>query len=320
MTDREIIQLLMDTGHLCHPFGKYVGEVPKEYASETPLSDPRFERALASYQDFMSECLDPLCITHHGRSARADGISGPATRELLELPRCGCPDYGEEVHAADVSAAVGTGSWKRCHDVGDFHAANAYIDDKYMPAFLKSVWDEVWERSAAAYAEIGLRWTRVENKSEANTIVSFERGRKSWIGLAIVGQNESCTSRIWAQFLASYNPSDTVAMWTELVLHELGHNASLQHSRGGIMNPSIMRGLAPTWKGDPSESILKRYYGGEPITPPAPDPPVPPTPPSPGPKDFPLGIVGNIITVKHPDGTVTEGDISFRAVHVPVPE
>ncbi len=281
MTDQEIIQLLFDTGHLNHPFGERSGLAAPKAAVEGPLNHPRIERALASYQDFMAECLDPLCIKHHGRSLRDKGIIGPATRELLELPRCGCPDYGEEVRPANVQAAIGSGSWARCHGVGEFHAAKAFIDDRYMPSFLKPVWDEVWDKSAAAYAEIGLLWTRTEDRGEANTIIEFERGRKGWIGLAIVGQNESCSSTIWAHFLASYNPSETVAMWTELVLHELGHNASLQHSRGGIMNPSIMRGLDPTWVGDPSESILRRLYGGKPVgvpEPPTPEPPVPPTP------------------------------------------
>lgn len=270
MRDQEIIQLLSDTGHLHFPFGERK-EVPLN-ALHLPLTHPAIERGMTSYQDFMIECLDPLCLKHHSRPARANGVGGPATDELMELPRCGCCDYGE-----NVAAAIGTGSWAGCHDVGDFHAAKAFIDDRYMPSFLKPVWDEVWGKSAAAYAEIGLRWILTEDRDEANTIVEFERGRKGWIGLAIVGQNESCSSTIWAHFLASYDPSNTVAMWTELVMHELGHNASLQHSRGGIMNPSIMRGLAATWKGDPSEPVLKRLYGGKPVGgSPPPSPPLPP--------------------------------------------
>ena len=47
------------------------------------------------------------------------------------------------------------------------------------------------------------------------------------------------------------------------------------------MNPSIISGeFGPTeWRGDPSEPILTRYYGGEPID--QPDPPDPPDPPNP---------------------------------------
>lgn len=308
MTDEQIIQLLFDTGHLQFPFGERQAIQANSDALALPLTNPFIERAMASYHDFMSECLDPLCIKHHGRPARANGVYGPATAELVKLPRCGHPDYGEEIHPHDVQAAIGSGSWAGCHGVGDFHAAKAFIDDKYMPSFLKPVWDEVWDKSAAAYAEIGLRWTRTEDREEANTIVSFERGRKSYIGLAIVGQNESCGSTIWAKFLASYNPSETVAMWTELVLHELGHNSSLQHTRGGIMNPSIMRGLAPTWIGDPSESILRRLYGGKPVGVPVPEPPTPPTPPIPPGTDLlpPEGII-----VQMPDGGQWEMDGEF---------
>ncbi len=258
MINQETIKLLLRTGHLCFPFGERQ-EVPKE-TLDLPLTHSVIERALASYQDFMIECLDPLCLTHHGRPARANGVSGPATVDLLNLPRCGCCDYGEE-----VQAAIGTGSWKGCHDVGDFHAATVYVHEEQIPTFLQPVFEKVWDRCAAAYAEIGLKWIRTKDSDAANTDFSFVSRSNGWIGLAIVGQGESCSSEIWCKFLATYNPDDTVGYWTELVMHELGHNASLQHSRGGIMNPSIMRGLPASWIGDPSESILKRLYGGVPI-------------------------------------------------------
>jgi hypothetical protein len=65
-----------------------------------------------------------------------------------------------------------------------------------------------------------------------------------------------------------------------LIKHELGHNSGLGHSRGGVMNPSIINGLPVSWKNDPSESQLRKWYGGEPVpggNPLPPDTPQPPT-------------------------------------------
>lgn len=271
-TDQEIVSLLKETGHIDRPFGQQcdVGN----FSCNHSLTHGVVQRALASYQDFLISNLEPLCLCEHGRSAQCDGIIGPATRKLFELPRCGCHDYGES-----VQAAMGTGSWKACHNIGDFHAATVKVHKKGMPSFLESVFERIWDSAAASYEAIGLRFIRVDSAEDANIEFSFVSRSSGWIGLAVVGNHETCDSTfLWCRYLAKYEPSDIIGSWTELVMHELGHNAGLQHTRGGIMNPSIITGLKPTWKGDPSESILNRYYGGEPVDGIIP----PPTPPEAG--------------------------------------
>lgn len=258
MTNREIIELLERTGHLEYPFGEK-RELPGTSFADFGLDDSVLEKAIASYQDFMVQNLDPLVLHHHSRPFRASTGIGPATRQLMEQPRCGCPDYGPE-----VQPAVGTGSWKRCHDIGDFHAATVKVHESGMPSFLKPKFDEVWARNVAAYDDLGLHWIRTE-KSSANIDFSFVSRSNGWIGLAIVGRGQSCGSQIWCRYLSRYQPSNVVREWATLVMHELGHNAGLQHTRGGVMNPGIINGLPASWKNDPAESILKRYYGGEPI-------------------------------------------------------
>lgn len=257
MKDSAIIDLLKRTGHLEYPFGK--AQFIQDASEKLSLTDRPIERAIASYQDFMSQHLDTLCMEHHGRPLRDIGEFGPATQQLMEQPRCGCCDYGD-----DVQPAVGKGSWKRCHDIGEFHAATVRVDKSGMPSFLKSDFETVWERCAAAYAELGLRWIRTDD-TDANITFSFVSRSSGWIGLAVVGRTQSCGSEIWCKYLAKYHPGNVVREWTTLVMHELGHNAGLQHTRGGVMSPSIINGLAASWKGDPSESVLNRYYGGEPI-------------------------------------------------------
>lgn len=252
MIDQKIIKLLTDTGHMHYPFGK-----PSGVTMSPPLVGD-VATAIASYQDFASPTLDALCMKHHGKPLCCDGEPGPATHELWATPRCGCKDYGP-----DVQAATGSGNWKGCHGIGDFHAAKVFIDKSDMPPFLEADLVKIWDNVVAAYDAIGLRWYQTLDRSEANTVISWERGR-GWIGLAIVGQDQSCSSEIWARFDTGYNPAKTVRMWSGLFMHELGHNAGLGHTRGGIMNSYLLDGPA-SWEDDPALPTLIRKYGGKPV-------------------------------------------------------
>jgi hypothetical protein len=265
MNDPEkILEFLRMTGHLQYPFGEEQNAPTGPFHLAIHAAETL--KAVASFQAFEAAMMDRLSMKFHGRPAKFDGDIGPATQEAMDAPRCGGPDYGPS-----VQAATGSGSWKSCHNIGNFHAAKVFVHEEQLPSFLKPVWGDVWSRCQAAYMDIGHKWILTEDESQANTTISFVPRSNGWIGLAIVGEQESCTSQIWARFLSTYQPSNIVNEWTTLIMHELGHNAGLQHSRGGVMNPSIVQGLAPTWRGDPSEPILVDYYGGEPIeTPPQP--------------------------------------------------
>lgn len=266
MNDPEkIYNFLKWTGHLQYPDGQEQNLITGPF--NQAIKSAEGKKAVASFQKFEADLVNRLCMKIHGRPAQFDGDIGPATEKAFDVERCGHPDYGPE-----VQAAVGSGSWKRCHGVGEFHAAKVFVNTDQIPSFLKPYWDEVMKRCISAYMDIGLKWILTENENEANTTISFVQRSTGYIGLAIVGQQETCSSQIWARFLATYKPSNVLNEWVTLVRHELGHNAGLQHSSGGCMNPSIVSGLAPTWRGDPSESILVRYYGGVPVE----KPPLPP--------------------------------------------
>ncbi len=262
MTDREIIDLLERTGHLEWPFGKHqrIPEEVRDLDVQRPLRHPAIAAAIGSYQDFLCECLDPLCLKHHSRPARRDHQIGPATIELMGLPRCGCHDYGP-----DVAAMTGSGSWKGCHDVGDYHAATIYVDIDTLPDFLEPHWETIVKRVVAAFEDVGLRFTFTLDRDLANIVMSFVKRSNGWIGLAIVGSGQSCGSQIWCRFLSTYQPRDILGNWVILLLHELMHNCGGRHTRGGIMKPVLTPGLAASWRGDPSEPILRRMFGGVPI-------------------------------------------------------
>lgn len=260
----QIIGFLKRTGHWQFPNGKEQ-EVP-DGPFNLAIKTAEATKAIASFQSFEAELMDKLCMKIHGRPAQFDGEMGPATQLAMDAPRCGHADYGP-----NIQAAVGDGSWAKCHNIGDFHAATIYVHEDQIPSFVSPLFTEIWQRVVNSYSNIGLQYIKSDS-TDANIDMSFVSRSNGWIGLAIVGQGESCESNIWCRFLATYEPNNVLNEWTTLLMHELGHNAGLQHSRGGVMNPSIVQGLAPTWAGDPSEQILKNYYGGEPVN----KPPIPP--------------------------------------------
>lgn len=258
---------------------------PKELAGRT-FNDPVVKQALQSYQQSMAIAGDRLAFEHHGRRMIHDGEIGPATRELITIDRCAVPDF-----AMDAEPAQGSGNWKGCHGVGNFHAVKVLVKRQNMPQATAQQWEEIKRRSTRAYAAVGLLVLWTENASDDwNTELTFVTSSSGWIGLAIVGQGRNCSpqSRIWLRLLASFMSRASLADNTSLTIHELGHNVGLGHSSGGVMNPSIVRNLDNDWLGDPSESILRRLYGGEPVPipddggpKPPPDGPDPPDPPPP---------------------------------------
>ncbi len=262
MTNRDIIRLLWDTGHFRNPAVPETWNVQAEDLKSLRLGDAVVKAAAQSYQRFLAGALEPLAAKHHGRMPLMDGEVGPATAELFQLERCGCPDY-----AAAVEEATGSGSWPAgCSPkFSHYHAISVSVSEQGMPAFLQPVFATVWANTDAAYAEIGLKLIREDGNRGANIQIGFERLSGSTIGLAIVGRGQTCRTSIWAKFNPGYQPANVVREWTSLVKHELGHNMGLSHSQGGVMNPSIVTGLPVSWRGDPSEPILARWFGGKPV-------------------------------------------------------
>jgi hypothetical protein len=262
MTERQIIQLLWDLGHFRNPAHPETQNVAPGNLDGLRFGDAVVKAAARSYQEFMAVALEPLSALHHGRMPVYDGEIGPATRELFTIERCGCPDF-----AAAVDAATGSGSWPTgCQQqYAAHHAITVNVKPAGIPVFLRPVWETVWANVESAYAEIGLQLIRADGNVAANIQISFEPLSGSTIGLAIVGQGQRCGTSIWAKFDPGYQPSNIVREWTSLVKHELGHNMGLSHSQGGVMNPSIVPGLPVSWIGDPSASILTRWFGGQPV-------------------------------------------------------
>ena len=271
MDDREIIQWLWHYGYF------YLTEVDKDDLDGLRLTDQIVIDAIAKAQAFVGQDLDVHTAEIYGRRSDPDGVLGPATIAYFQTPRCAYPDFGPE-----VQRATGGGSWPAgCHESWPSnHAVGIRVDRQRMPSRLQPIFDDVIARVTRAYADIGM--VLIWGESKVNIDFAFEPLRGATIGLAIVPSGARCNTHIWCKYDPSYQPSDLANQWCRLIAHELGHNMGMGHSRGGIMNPSIVSGVFTdtAWRGDPSYPLLRRYFGGDPVTPkPKPDEPDEPSPP-----------------------------------------
>lgn len=301
MTDAEVIQRLFDTGHFYSPGALAYGKVKAEDLDRLTLTDPVVFEAARSYQDFMRLDLEPFVYRFHKRMLAADGIVGPATREQMQMPRCAVPDYPDPDHA------IGDGSWPQpCQKGG----VKVHFDTSSMPSALSTRWDKIKSDVLAIYADVGLRLVEVSSKSDANITMWWTWLAGSTIGIAQFN-SESCGDVVTCRLDTGYT-----GYVASLLAHEIGHNCNLQHrSQGGIMHPSIRPDPSPfTWRNDPSFQDLKRYFGGEPLDPPAPPPPPPgPTPAPP--------LDGTIFAEPFSGGIAIRGEVTHgkhRYIAVPV--
>lgn len=230
-----------------------------------------------------------LTFKHHGRGPEYDGQYGAAVQEMLDMPRCQVPDHALPDHVQGqvdaelwattermvTARAVGDGNWAGCHQVGEFHSAIVKVDRSGMGAHLAPVFVDVLKDVQREYAKLGMLFRFVEGTTDMftgrpltgrpNIDFTFVSRSQGWIGLAVVGTNEGCQSRIWCKYLSTYKPQNVKREWTTLILHELGHNCGRGHTRGGIMNPSLVNGLGRWRDDDPSYEWLKTQFGGVPV-------------------------------------------------------
>lgn len=268
LSEQDIIHRLDKFGHLRHPFGQDQS-VPIADVNKLNVNSPEVRTAVESYQAFHAVPLEQIIARNNPQlsspAARITGDIDEDTAELLSTSRCHTPDYDPT-----VARAVGTGNWKRCHGVGEFHCATIKIVGS-VPAHIAPFFEDMLENEVVArYRQMGLYFKRDQKLPDAqvNILISFvdPPSNDRWIGLAIVGNGLNCSSRIWAKFDRGYKPANVRREWSTLITHELGHNCGLGHTNGGVMNPYIIAGLPKVWtEADPSYRTLVQRYGGKPI-------------------------------------------------------
>jgi len=302
MTDQELIQFLWRHGHFWDPARAEASSVFQADLPKLTLADKSVKEAVASFQAFDANLM-PLSMAHHRRAPIADGDVGPATRQLADVPRCSMPDHAPppgarfyyddprmqsavesmqqwaEAQRRAGEASSGTGSWPARGCDPQFtttHSIRVVIDTSDCPSVVRNYLDEALAACSAAYADIGLSVRYGLDGGEAEIVKRFEPLSGSVIGWNEFPQPNTCNQQINGRLDTNFRPE--MPLWANLECHETGHGVGLEHTRGGIMNPSILLVWPLTWRGDPSYATLRRYFGGEPIQPVAPPPPPPPGP------------------------------------------
>ncbi len=312
------IRVAWETGHFWSPENSDGRNIKQEDLKLLKPDDPVVVAAMISMSRMEAGRYTKHVLDQHGRTPHFDGVIGPAMVSMImeHNARCPIPDYVpppgtsflygdpdlqavvERMQLQATQPAFGTGNWKGCHQVGNFHCATVGVNTAGLPSFLKPLFLQVLKNVQLAYAGVGLLFrfindgrdmlTGEELNMNINTEMSFVNSSDGWIGLAIVGTGETCGGRIWCKFLNTYrggqDNSAIVAQWTTLIKHELGHNCGRGHTTGGVMNPSIVSNLPTEWvQSDPSTQWLKGQFGGVPVPIPGGGPaPNPDPPPGPG--------------------------------------
>ncbi len=283
LSDQQVKDFLRTYGHDQNPrFPRAMGCTRDEWDRLSLTADPILDAAL-SYQS-LEPAVNELCWTYHNRPVQLDGDIGPATREAMERPRCGHPDYG--AMEGDIIAESGTGNWLNCHGADGFHRAVVQVQNSPPPHLRgahngRTVWEWVKYYIWRAYAEMGLDLIFQDvgqHSGRPNMTWHFVNTAASWIGLARIGSNQVCASEpIWSQYQVRWtrgaSVANTIYGWVKIGLHEIAHNLGWMyhtlrgaHASSGVMAASIdWRPWSMSWKGDPAERGAILHFGGKPI-------------------------------------------------------
>jgi hypothetical protein len=260
-SDHDIIEQLVKYG--------YLPGVSAVDAASLDIRHKVVADALAAYQDFCRYPLDRMVRQRHGRPLQADGLVGPATRELFKLPRCEVPDFGPN----SGNERAGSGSWPMpCQKAG----IKIHFDWTSAPSATKSKAAQLERDIIAIWGRVGLSLVKVATAAEANIYVWHGGFVGGTIGTAYFNQGR-CSDRVSCKISSSY-----VGENRGLIKHETGHNNGLGHTRGGTMNSYILDEEDPNglWlPSDPSWPTIVRYFDGKPVPLPVPDDYAMPPPP-----------------------------------------
>jgi hypothetical protein len=286
-TDKELLVESYLRGHSFNPEYPHLQTLDLDRISKMNGDEQDAKDLMASRQK-SDENFDRLALFIHNRPANHDGEIGPATRHLALLQRCPMPDFAPppgaridtgipELNAAIESmqraAAMGSGSWPSCDpERPNVNSLRIRIDISRCPSTIRAYLDKALQAVVECYAEVGcaLRYILNDNSADCEIQKRFEPLAGGVIGWNEFPNPNTCDQVIDGRLDTGYAPTDW-RYWANLEAHETGHGVGLQHTRGHIMNPSILLVWRDSpkpnisWKGGPSEAAMNRYFGGQPI-------------------------------------------------------
>lgn len=284
-SDKEILVEAYTRGHGFNPAYPNLHNLDLDRISKMN-GDEQDAKDLVRTLQMSDANYDGLVLSRYGRSPDFDGEIGEATRELVAIPRCPIPDFPLPVGArfdtgipelnraieTQSENAMGTGSWPSCDpERPGVNSFRVRIDITRCPASIRSYLDKALQAVVECYAEVGcaLRYILAPT-GDCEIAKRFEPLAGGVIGWNEFPSPNTCNQTINGRLDTGYAPSDW-RYWANLEAHETGHGVGAQHTRGHIMNPSILLVWRDSpkpnisWKGGPSESSMNRWFGGVPV-------------------------------------------------------
>lgn len=289
MNQEELISRLYSLGHFDNP--AHLTGVTADDVPRLKLHDKEVRTAIASYQEYFSGQFDALALEKHGRLGIADGESGPATEALLELPRCGFPDFPVGVMAAGAQEANWPDACRRnLKFARNFKAAPGLSEEDTNRAF--------WAPSNNwTYALADLEMISVDgatSRGDARIYAGLKSLGGSTLAWSYLARNQ-CND--WLEQAYDTGRTWALAYLATVASHEVGHAIGLPHNRDqdALMYPSIhsrsiarrgypnatdlaqAKGLGYALSGSQPPSIDDVYRPRPHVPPDGPDDPDPPT-------------------------------------------
>lgn len=259
---------------------QHYGYLPKMDIEDVSLSD--ILKAVKRFQEFFVEC---------GGVLKVDGEIGPKVLSAMDLPRCHFTDVGKE-----------EAKWNK-NEIS--YIVIGWVEDgishEKQREVLRDAWDE-WEKVA------NLKITEVDNKDDADIVVSVGRGRRygfdgpgktlAWAELPSGHEHEQLLVRFDLDELWVVKGNRGVKLKV-VGAHEFGHTLGLIHGHG-LMAPFYDPDIERPQQNNDIPRIQKLY--GPPMAKPIPTP-LPPTPPitpetPSGVRILTVEFTGNIMNIK----------------------
>ena len=266
------------------------GRVQKMNGSEQDALD-----LFASWQEKDAN-VDLLVAYREGRSLILDGKVGAASETVMAFRRCPLPDYmpgpgdafdfddptvndivAKAVESKEAAKALKGPYWRACDPQrpDDTHSVVIGIDIRSAPSVFIANQSAILGARIACAAEIGVHVRFVINPSSMDGLQQYQVYRNipgGVIGMNYFPSSNSCGKISNGSMDSTYNPSNWI-LHAILGTHESeGHGFGFDHTRGGIMNPSILL-VKHSWVGDAAWSQVIDYWPAVPLSPtPGPDP------------------------------------------------
>lgn len=290
MDEAKFIVMLWLTGNFWKPNSPNAANITEDDLPTLTMADKSVIEASRNFQ--LSDAnMRQLVRMAHARELIADGDVGPATKSLAMMPRCPMPDVAPPSHASfhygcpgvqravesyqNWAAATGSGSWPVGCDPKrkDVHSVVVSILTAGFSAGQKAKMAEVLALVEKCEAEMGqsVRHVLDGDPKQAQHDVRGENIPGGVIGYAYFPTPGTCNQNVVARIDNTFDV-DAITL-ANLYVHEYkGHSDGLEHTNGGIMNPSINVVNPLSWKGDKHEATKRRFFGGVPINAPSPPP------------------------------------------------